>query len=184
MLIAGIRAGMIPVGRIFPKLLSRRCSQRFVAQTGRWNFQIRSSHIATGIAVGIVSYRARKTLLARCSAVTEIDLRPMSVTAIAQTSVLPSITDHLGKDDEDKPRTWAEYFSQCLESFVDFWNGLSRFVYCSAVITSTAIIAPTVAFFRNDQEVIWEYVVSSVEVLGPTFIKLAQWASSRPDLFP
>lgn len=30
----------------------------------------------------------------------------------------------------------------------------------------------------------WTYLVWAVQHLGPTFIKLAQWASSRPDLFP
>lgn len=30
----------------------------------------------------------------------------------------------------------------------------------------------------------WTYLVWAIQHLGPTFIKLAQWASSRPDLFP
>jgi aarF domain-containing kinase len=30
----------------------------------------------------------------------------------------------------------------------------------------------------------WDYVVWTIEQLGPAFIKLAQWASTRPDIFP
>jgi predicted unusual protein kinase regulating ubiquinone biosynthesis (AarF/ABC1/UbiB family) len=30
----------------------------------------------------------------------------------------------------------------------------------------------------------WRYCLWSIEVAGPTFVKLAQWAASRPDMFP
>jgi aarF domain-containing kinase len=30
----------------------------------------------------------------------------------------------------------------------------------------------------------WDYMIWAIQRLGPCFIKLAQWASSRPDLFP
>lgn len=30
----------------------------------------------------------------------------------------------------------------------------------------------------------WDYIIWSIQRLGPCFIKLAQWASTRPDLFP
>ena len=30
----------------------------------------------------------------------------------------------------------------------------------------------------------WRWAVASLEIAGPTFIKLAQWAASRPDMFP
>ena len=34
------------------------------------------------------------------------------------------------------------------------------------------------------EEFTWDYIIWSIQHLGPTFIKLAQWASTRPDLFP
>ena len=34
------------------------------------------------------------------------------------------------------------------------------------------------------EEWIWNYLIWSIEQLGPTFIKFAQWMSSRPDKFP
>lgn len=34
------------------------------------------------------------------------------------------------------------------------------------------------------EEFTWDYVMWSIQRLGPCFVKLAQWASTRPDLFP
>ena len=32
-------------------------------------------------------------------------------------------------------------------------------------------------------EAYWRYAIWAVETAGPTFVKLAQWASTRPDMF-
>lgn len=40
------------------------------------------------------------------------------------------------------------------------------------------------ALFLNYKEELWSYYLNCIQYLGPTFIKLAQWASTRPDLFP
>lgn len=34
------------------------------------------------------------------------------------------------------------------------------------------------------EEFTWTYLVWAIQQLGPCFVKLAQWASTRPDLFP
>jgi aarF domain-containing kinase len=34
------------------------------------------------------------------------------------------------------------------------------------------------------EEFTWDYIIWSIQRLGPTFVKMAQWASTRPDLFP
>lgn len=34
------------------------------------------------------------------------------------------------------------------------------------------------------EEFTWDYIMWSIQRLGPCFVKLAQWASTRPDLFP
>lgn len=33
-------------------------------------------------------------------------------------------------------------------------------------------------------EIFWMYTIWSIEMLGPAFVKMAQWASTRPDLYP
>lgn len=49
-------------------------------------------------------------------------------------------------------------------------------------------IAPTAYMMRHivpeAEEWGWTYMIWAIEQLGPTFIKLAQWASTRPDLYP
>ncbi len=37
---------------------------------------------------------------------------------------------------------------------------------------------------RSITELWWTWAVQALEIAGPTFIKLAQWAASRPDMFP
>ena len=34
------------------------------------------------------------------------------------------------------------------------------------------------------EDLVWDYCMWSIQLLGPTFVKLAQWASTRPDLYP
>jgi hypothetical protein len=38
--------------------------------------------------------------------------------------------------------------------------------------------------FPELEHATWSYLVWAIQSLGPCFIKLAQWASTRPDLFP
>lgn len=66
--------------------------------------------------------------------------------------------------------------------------------YCRRILAyclygaPVACLAP-VAYVIGDlapatEDMIWKYVVWSIEQLGPTFVKFAQWASTRPDLYP
>lgn len=36
----------------------------------------------------------------------------------------------------------------------------------------------------STEDLIWCYAIWAIEQLGPTFVKFAQWASTRPDLYP
>lgn len=50
------------------------------------------------------------------------------------------------------------------------------------LIGSTAYASGGVAPVIED--VIWDSCLWAIQLLGPTFMKLAQWASTRPDLYP
>jgi hypothetical protein len=88
------------------------------------------------------------------------------------------------------PQTAESTYQYVKRSLYSLWRYLKRFFYaskriteCSLVIGSAVVIAPPALYFGRE-EFLWQYIVDSIQYLGPTFIKLAQWASSRPDLFP
>ncbi|RDB28402.1 hypothetical protein Hypma_015785 [Hypsizygus marmoreus] len=68
-----------------------------------------------------------------------------------------------------------------------------RFIYLFALFMPVILCSPMLLVgkpekkYRGDRwGAVWWYelLVSKMEVAGPTFIKLAQWAASRADLFP
>jgi predicted unusual protein kinase regulating ubiquinone biosynthesis (AarF/ABC1/UbiB family) len=60
------------------------------------------------------------------------------------------------------------------------WRLLQYAVYGIPALS----LVPIGYYFPSTEEAVWTYLVWTIEQLGPTFIKFAQWASSRPDIFP
>lgn len=66
--------------------------------------------------------------------------------------------------------------------------------YCRRILQyimygTPAIILTPAAYYLQDispftEDLIWSYLIWTIEQLGPTFVKFAQWASTRPDLYP
>lgn len=83
---------------------------------------------------------------------------------------------------EEEAGGWWAYFKSLYVASLRFLRLFGRVLYCSTVISSALVVAPPLLLL-NKSETLWAYVVACIEVLGPTYVKLAQWASSRPDLF-
>ena len=60
--------------------------------------------------------------------------------------------------------------------------------FLTCLFTPVFVLAPvsivTTNVLPQMTEMTWDYILYSIEVAGPTFIKLSQWASTRSDLFP
>lgn len=66
---------------------------------------------------------------------------------------------------------------------VEYLSCTARILFCSLVTTPVAVASPIAMLIGKEKE-LWEYLIWCIELLGPTFIKMAQWAATRPDLFP
>ena len=92
---------------------------------------------------------------------------------------------------QQKYNTIDIFFENLLQSLKATSLKLSTAIrYCSRVFEyllygiPLAIVAP-IAYYSKDispvlEESLWIYIIWTVEQLGPTFIKFAQWASTRP----
>ena len=67
-------------------------------------------------------------------------------------------------------------------------RALRRIGVLSCLFAPAAVLIPVAYTTQNAAPAIsdltWEYILYGIEVAGPTFIKLSQWASTRSDLFP
>mmetsp|Transcript_8273 Transcript_8273/g.12238 ORF Transcript_8273/g.12238 Transcript_8273/m.12238 type:complete len:548 (-) Transcript_8273:289-1932(-) len=63
------------------------------------------------------------------------------------------------------------------------WDALTRMTSLAVLFAPSAILFPVGYLSENVNEMGWAYTVYALEKAGPTFIKLAQWASTRSDIF-
>jgi len=65
-------------------------------------------------------------------------------------------------------------------------RGLLRLVKLSIMAVPLATMSTVQYFMRckSLEERLWRYAIWSIEEAGPTFVKFAQWAANRNDLFP
>lgn len=63
------------------------------------------------------------------------------------------------------------------------WDALTRMTSLTVLFVPSAILFPLGYLSDNVNEIGWTYTVHALEKAGPTFIKLAQWASTRSDIF-
>ena len=82
-----------------------------------------------------------------------------------------------------KPKSLIELLKESFEKVLAYFSALSRIFFCVGITIPAVTLGP-IAIWIKREDVLWKYITWMIETLGPTFIKLAQWASTRPDLFP
>eukprot|EP01038_Epipyxis_sp_PR26KG_P007577 gene7577-10325_t len=96
------------------------------------------------------------------------------------------------KEEVVPPATLIKLLYQSTEKILTYINNMLR--YLQRLLTYTLLGVPLVVMapvayqfgdtFPAFEHFVWDYAIWAIVSLGPTFIKLAQWASTRPDLFP
>lgn len=107
--------------------------------------------------------------------------------ALASDTQIPSTIKN--KDiNKSSIKTIRDNVADIIKKMESILRYLKRFVTYAIYGIPVATIAPTAYLISgivpNAEIWAWNYVVWTIEQLGPAFIKLAQWASTRPDIFP
>ena len=104
----------------------------------------------------------------------------------------PAVKYHFPKVEvENKPlpaNTYLNYWYRALQSSWQMIECTERLLTYMALGMPVLMLALPTYLLRDIapymEEVFWMYSIWTIEMLGPAFVKMAQWASTRPDLYP
>lgn len=107
---------------------------------------------------------------------------------ILATSPILAVED---ESEEVDSSYWGYLVRQTKKALTNIGHGAR---YLERILTYLVVGAPLAGLmpanyvlgstFPELENVTWGYLVWAIQRLGPCFIKMAQWASTRPDLFP
>jgi aarF domain-containing kinase len=116
----------------------------------------------------------------------EPSLSPISACDAAQVYAEPKKeTLSIITDDKREDANKAKEVIQLIRKMLVYLQRIFAYVILGVPVVcvgSTAYALGGVAPVFEDA--VWDYCMWSIQLLGPTFVKLAQWASTRPDLYP
>jgi len=131
----------------------------------RWkaNFQRLSTQRMIELAIAAAALQSSKTRMEQ---------------AIEGTLAKPSNWEDWERKD------WTDELLQSLgdNGIVRAWSALSRMVSLSCLAAPLVVLYP-LQWLGLDEKWSWSYALWGIEQAGPTFLKLAQWATTRHDLF-
>uniref|UniRef100_A0A7S3VDU5 Protein kinase domain-containing protein n=1 Tax=Chaetoceros debilis TaxID=122233 RepID=A0A7S3VDU5_9STRA len=160
-----------------------------------------SSGSGSALRPNIIQYGKRmETNVARLYARRMIELAAMSAATLASKTSLEGVMMSSSSSSSSKPTEWTtidlakqrKEFGESISSLGKtrisrVWAAGSRIANLVLLASPLAILTP-MAYLAGPKsktsDFAWDYAVWSVEMAGPTFIKLIQWATTRNDLFP
>ncbi|KIY51278.1 ABC1-domain-containing protein [Fistulina hepatica ATCC 64428] len=103
------------------------------------------------------------------------------VIPVVETLKIPPPIIYSPSDGSATTRLWRFVLDKIWEPILTS----TRFVYLLILFTPVIICSPALLVTPPEAPIWWyDLLVYTMETAGPTFIKLAQWAASRKDLFP
>ena len=112
---------------------------------------------------------------------------------MAAASAAASITKSKLEARVSKPTRWnhwsqTDWEETAMESLGNsqvqrLWMAMSRVVALGVLTSPLAVLIPVCYVTPSTHDFTWKYACWAIEQAGPTWIKLAQWATTRQDLF-
>lgn len=168
--------------------VSRRFFARLSSGAPRAKYEYRYNHSAQFSAASL-SFTAATIASLSFSTVALCDEAPNNVPMLATSPML--FQPEEAETEAAQESLWAYMLSKVQRSLSSLEKGAR---YLERVLTYIVLTAPLAGlvpanYFLGSripevEEMTWGYLVWAIQTLGPCFIKLAQWASTRPDLFP
>ena len=86
---------------------------------------------------------------------------------------------------EEDEWTLVHHDNESSNNSSSWWEWIWDGIMVSWRMTIISIrLSPTIVLYPMNKEWAWRYIRWTLQELGPVFVKLAQWASTRRDLFP
>jgi predicted unusual protein kinase regulating ubiquinone biosynthesis (AarF/ABC1/UbiB family) len=105
-----------------------------------------------------------------------------------QNSIMPQLMITSPKEIKIEDSAIKKRFDEIIKSCKKLVRYFKRLLTYAILGTPAVVMGATAKYVGNFipeiEDLIWDYCIWAVQKLGPTFIKMAQWASTRPDLYP
>jgi len=172
--------------------ISRRILARLsgsASRGGHYNRQYRSLPFPTGTSLSVSASMIASSSYMPAASCDDTPISPAMPEIVATSPVM--FQPQEDAIDAAKESLWTYLISKVQRSLSALKKGaryVERVLTYIVLSVPLAGLAPANYFLGPSipqvEEVTWGYLVWAIQTLGPCFIKLAQWASTRPDLFP
>jgi aarF domain-containing kinase len=148
---------------------------------GRVGILVRNATLVrTAGIVSVASLAVSQYRYAQCDVAT---IQPVKVFETPRVvAISPTIAAPL---EEEIEGNWVYRGAKKVGRFLKY---LYRFLTITTLASPMTVLGPSAYLLGKHipalEEIAWGYLVWALNMLGPAFIKLGQWASTRPDLYP